>query len=192
LFDLCGQLAWPDDGHHEQKLFEGHTEMTKSSLAKEQGVKIEEFVADGYRKGRRRRRDRKLRAVRLLRLLSLARSSVLSTDPFLTAWNRKLLASWNIRATSRRAGAATIHSLCTKCPSERRVSGDDKNDGGTPTPKQGESLEKFERLRRRRKLASLHKGAMHRRYPKISRVKGLSRTPSPPARITAAQPGPSN
>jgi hypothetical protein len=42
------QVARLEGGYYQQELFEGHAQMTKSTLAKEKGVKVEDLVADSH------------------------------------------------------------------------------------------------------------------------------------------------
>jgi len=42
----CRQVAGLEGGNYQQKLFEGHAEMPKSSLAKEKRIEVKDLVAD--------------------------------------------------------------------------------------------------------------------------------------------------
>ena len=46
--DSGGQVAWFEGGYYQQELFERHSEMAKSALAKQKRVQVEDLVADSH------------------------------------------------------------------------------------------------------------------------------------------------
>jgi hypothetical protein len=76
--DRCGQIAGLEGGYYQQELLEGHAEMTKSSLAKEKCIKVEDFVPDSHGQAWSRRCNRKI---------AWFRAMVFLTDDPETLWS---------------------------------------------------------------------------------------------------------
>jgi hypothetical protein len=68
--DSGGQVAWLEGGYYQQELFERHSEMAKSALAKEKRVQVEDLVADSHGEARNRFRNRKFPQFRAVEFLT--------------------------------------------------------------------------------------------------------------------------